>query len=463
MIRLDAKPGVVSAILFVFLDLALIAALDRILEIFVNRYYYRRMRNGNVLRVRSANIPVLTTYLLDKIYLPGNLLALIVKSGVIAIVFLINLNIDSVNVPTFQAVSRRATFGMDPAAYAGDSWPLFTVTRMWKRTQSCFTTKDEVITYYKLAFNLSNGVFLEHDRGVSGVNKSRQYEQEKGSALCLSPEYVLDPISSANVTGCSRVTEDGCHAWIASEREGNLTIAKERPYTNHGVNYTLTYFDQGEVNSTWPEFKNVQLTCVAARLTRKIPRKCLLVSRNGTHTIVEYYWHIRKDGSRRTEIATVLLLRRPGPVFEGDIPISELLCIAVLVRYFGETSFRSDKPDWKLLSARLVSHAQAYTGERESYRVITGDKIVSELSIWAIVVTACLAALTLAVYTSTMVSFHRSPLLQLNCVNGISSMLARKSGLTYNECAVVGLCSEGDKRFRVQVMGNEESNYNNCE
>ena len=154
MVRLDAKPGVVSAILFVFLDLAMIATLDRILEIFVNRYYYRRMRNGNVLRIRSADIPVLTKYLLDKIYLPGNLLALIVKSGAIAIVFLINLDIDSANVPTSKVISRKATYFMDPRAFDGDSWPLFTVTRMYERHESCFTTKDEAITYYKLAFNL---------------------------------------------------------------------------------------------------------------------------------------------------------------------------------------------------------------------------------------------------------------------------------------------------------------------
>ena len=270
-------------------------------------------------------------------------------------------------------------------------------------------------------------------------------------------------MDSANVTGCSRVERGGCDYWIASEREGNLTIAKERPYTNHGVNYTLTYFDQGEVNSTWPEFKNVQLTCVTTRLTREIPRKCLLVSRNGTHTIVELYWHVRKDGSRRTEIPTVLLLRRPGPIFKGDIPFSKLKCAEILVRYFGQTPFLRDKPNWKLLSARMFSYSQVYSGERRSYEVITGSKIVSEFSTRAIVASACLVGLTFVVYALTILSFHRNPLLELNSVNGVSSMLARKSGLTYNDCAVVGLCSEGDKRFRVQVIENDGSNYSNSE
>lgn len=213
-VRLDMQPGVISAILFLFLDLLLIAALDRTLELFLNWYYYWRMRNGKVLRLRRADIPMLTNYLLDKVYLPGNLLALVVKSGAIAIIFLINLDIQSIVVPTSRTTSRKAIFLLDPTPFSGKEWPFYTVPRMEYEIGDCVVAKKEVVTYYQIAFNLQDGVFLEHDRGERPLNRTYQYKPLLNTTLCLSPEYVLEPIPFANVSGCSRVTTADCGAWL---------------------------------------------------------------------------------------------------------------------------------------------------------------------------------------------------------------------------------------------------------
>lgn len=161
-----------------------------------------------------------------------------------------------------------------------------------------------------------------------------------------------------------------------------------------------------------------------------------------------------------TDAPNVLLLRRPGPVFTGDIPFTRLQCIRILSKTYHAIP---ERPDWKVLSKRLITNSQVYHGEIRSYDVKTGTKTVSELSILAIVGACCLAGITFVGCGMVMFSLGRSTIPHINCLDGVSSMLGQRYGQTAPKYAVVGLCSDGDKKNRVKVIGNEDPHFEDCE
>lgn len=443
LIEFDTKPGVIAAAAFLLLDLVLLSVLDKLLELGVNACYYRRMRKGKSVHVRSADVPVLTKFLLDKLYLPPNLVAIVLKAAIIVFIFFVNITINTAEVPVTKSVSRNGTFVMNALRYAGYSTTLDTVQRRNYDLINCVTSDGDQLTYYRVAYDLENGVFLQSDVGKLGVNTTGQYRSLDSSRLCTSPDKVTNGQTFARISGCSPVKAGGCGDGTRKTRYGNLKIASKRPFENLGIRFTITEFEQSQVEATWPEYENVQLTCLTRNITEVIPRRCILLSRNGTHTILELYRHVPRRG--RT-IPTIFATFRPGPVFIGDMPFSHKHCAVVLSKQFNGTKAR----DWKQLSADFVASSAEYVGLKTSYDVIVSTRTVTVIPVWAAVSTCILVSIGVLCRIFAAILLRRSKLPQLNNVNGLSSIIGREQGGEGSGHAVVSLWTEDGIELRVR-------------
>ena len=131
------QPGVISAILFIFLDIFTVGVLDIVLARVVCLVYYRRIQEGTPISVKSADIPGLSNYLLGKWLSWINLFAIFTKLALLGVVLAANISIGSKEATTdFQ--TRDATFVLAPSDEHIDQGLVYTVRRRFESSKSCF-------------------------------------------------------------------------------------------------------------------------------------------------------------------------------------------------------------------------------------------------------------------------------------------------------------------------------------
>lgn len=189
----DVQPGLVSAILFVLLDLFLVGVLDVTLTRIVCIGYYMKVNHGKPLDVRSADVPIVSSFLIGKRFSLVNMFAVFCKVGILVIIFVANAYIDD---KTWSAlVTRSATFSFDAsdAFINANENRVLTVARRDDRMRVCRVLEGtNGIEYYPIRFNLTDNLQLEDDYGQPSVNETAQFSLNDSTIVCLIPDNTPD-------------------------------------------------------------------------------------------------------------------------------------------------------------------------------------------------------------------------------------------------------------------------------
>lgn len=427
MVYFEVQPGIVSVVLFVLFELFGLPILDSFLRIFANVSYYRRIFSGRPVLLKDANFPGITHYLVGKRMDPFNLIATAIKILLLVVIFLIDINLTSRNAILLTPKIRMATFGLNPSDQAWRRRVVYTVLRRFEHSKECVVQNDNALTYYRIAFNLTNGVVLDSDLGQIEINVSGQYVVNDSTIICLAPGRVRESRKLAHVVGCSRGRPQGCTDSTISRRSAEIPIVQDGAdiYGPSG-GFNFTDYDPTAVAATWPEYHNPKLTCLTTFTSRTIQgirklRNCLLVVRNGTHTIAER-WNVRRDEDRNEDY---FVMQYPGAVFEGDLAF-ERYQSADLLRISGV----ADSMTWKSLSSLLVARSSEFVGNDT---VILGrPATVTELPLWAIILGGLSIVCAVIARLFVAITERNDEKPAINTTSGLSSMLWEEHSPTSN-------------------------------
>lgn len=506
------QPGVISALLFIFLDIFTVGLLDIVLARVVCLVYYRSINEGRPISVKSADIPGLSNYLLGRWLSWINLFAIFIKLGLLAVVLTANISIGSKEAQTENEV-RDATFTLEPSdahiKYGMDNDIVYTVRRRYESSKSCFKDGDgdERITYYALRFNLQNNEKLFSDNGTKGVNETASVDVDDASIICMSPDDVNDDDPLITVIGCTRLADhnakndelnnntnsdnnanddnDGRESCLTVVSQTQIKPAPESDHYNVGELYEgeivheYRDYDDETVRSTFPEYKDPLLTCLSTEIgidSTSAPSRythCLLVAfRRGpspsnsskleiNETIVER-WILGPDKNGTAERA--FIMEYPGIRFEGHFDIGRLASARYLQLPFPFTDYRT-------LSGELVAQASHYlylggsaamrSRGRVGRKVYRDHAVVTTVYKFAVAMVAVSVILVLVAFVVTQLYLYKDRRPRFNTINGLSSIVREEhtpSGRSYDEgeSAILGLRFTQDDRMHFGPLSNYE-------
>lgn len=450
MVTIDTQPGVIAAVGFILLDLLMVNVLDKVLGQLVNAYYLRQMRSGRAIHVRSVDVPGITNQLLGKFWQKGNAAVICIKLAIIAFVFMVNLSIQSRIVPRTRSVVLTGTFILDPSDKAWERDVVLTVSKRYLQSKECVVAEGDKLTYYGLAFNLTNGTYIESDVATSGWNTSGQYEVDDSSLICLTPETVTNPKQLAVVTGCTGAPPGQCSQFVRTERDGRIREAAigRLSFMVQNVRVSFVEFYQEDVDRIWSEYKSPRLTCIDIPVTAVSGgsgvRNCILVARNGSHSIVEEYTH--RSGNT---FSLAFIAVGTGAVFLGDFPFERRQCGQVLVQHFLRTV-----GGWKNLSGFMVALASDYAGYKAEYQQKEWPaRTVTEIPLWTVVVSAILMSIVLLSKLGTWFLLRKKNTHSINTIEGISSLMRKGHA---EQPAILGLAMAGEDELAVTFLSDEK-------
>lgn len=507
------QPGVISALLFIFLDIFTVGLLDIVLARVVCLVYYRSINEGRPISVKSADIPGLSNYLLGRWLSWINLFAIFVKLGLLAVVLTANISIGSKEALTEYEV-RDATFTLEPSdahiSYGKNNDIVYTVRRRYESSKSCFKDGDgdERITYYALRFNLQNNQKLLYDNGTKDVNETASVDVDDASIICMSPDDVNDEDPLITVVGCTRLAEHNAkndkrnnntnsnsnNANDDSDgRDSCLTVVSQtqvKPapgddkyktgdlYMGEIVHEYRDYNNE-TVRDTFPEYDDPLLTCLSTEIgidSTAPPSRythCLLVafkrapsSSNSSkmeinETIVER-WILGPDDAGVPERS--FIMEYPGIRFDGHFDIGRLASARYLQLPFPFTDFRT-------LSGELVAQAShyQYLGGNASMRsrgrvgrkIYKDHAVVTTVYKFAVAMVAVSVILVLVAFVVTQLYLYKDRRPRFNTINGLSSIVREEhtpSGRSYDEgeSAILGLRFTQDDRMHFGPLSNYE-------
>lgn len=439
-IQLGVQPGFVAAFYFIVFDLIALSLIDFVLARGVNAYYYRRIMNGYPIKVRSVDIPGVTSFLVDRFYTPISLGMTLIKLGFFAMFFFADLEISSRvtqssttvlnTAQLFFNTSREAfrlTFDMDSKTVVRQ--------RAWERSRACYVQGGENLSYYPISFNFS-------DRNQSQIDFS--------SIRCMTPP-IETSIAPARVIGCSSFLASNCEdeALITLKNTfvpplgdswGRVVLA-DLMYPP--VSYIMEIFDWEQTNSTFPDYVNSTVFCVRTRIgLEDQPRpdytSCLVHMIDSSVTLVEL-WTLSSDG---------LYLERkyPGPLFEGQILIGDGDALKLLSKPLFEAN-------WKHLSGALVADTVEEAQMVQQFSTTEDTGIVTVLSPlgWALAPVPLLVGILLRIVV--FVYFKKDFRPQINSIDGLSSIVREEQeptgrSIDQGRTAVVGLYMRGNSAIR---------------
>lgn len=481
--EVNVSPGYVSAFFFVVFDLVLLTIADTALSIYVSRYYLNRiLRDGRPLRVRSVDIPGVTTFLLgDNIFSSSiNIAALLIKFFILACILLLDLSLDARYDPHIVPAVYFNTYDFDPSE---STWPLRPplyrrVERQWLQARHCRTSPDKTsgeynFTFFPLAYNLSEGGVIDDEvvpllGGVETAIFQNITHIDTHTMVCMNPEIVnvnhnAQPSDArgneflstplVHVLGCSD-TFTTTNTSLATETprcdlKTNVSVSidlpngddyylgmQEIPEGTSVVRFAVRRFPLPVFESQFPSSYHSDpgtiestLTCTTTHYGPTMPdlplnrhkralTGCVFIVRRDESTLVEVWEYRGLVGGR--DVQPYLQRTYRGPVFKGDIPIGKFQAINLL-----QMAIRP--MDWLETSSVLFAESLVYMAlpapVHVRVEVTTRDRYVVSFVPWYAI------SLILCVFTASCVGLivvvaktWKSTLPQLNTINGLSSI-----------------------------------------
>lgn len=423
--EIRVRPGYVSAFYFVLFELFLTSLVDNILSHIVNYLCYRDIYRGIRIDLKSADIPGITACLIGKRISVINILVLMVKCALLAMIFVMDLTIESSEVHSQE--TRSATFMFN----ASDSqWEnqIHIINRPYSRLQYCRKLDLETgeIIYYSAAFNLENGTVLQDE--TSFLHHDNSYNVDGSTFQCLGPNDVYEEyvVSNLRVAGCSTRTKYYCtrrdettKLWQHEFYTGPFIVS---PYTFNRETFddsSIEFMNQTIVDEIWSELNFPTLVCLKKTLPGKAGSKhpygetqtdCLLSGKvSRTETLLEHWRYDSNDSKLHRYYAGVIL--------EGDVDIGRSVRISILW-------YLSRAVDWAVLSSLLLSYSVVYEPiQRRFTRIGEIEYKVTVIPDFAIPLAVSVVALAVIIQLVTCCTIGKDTRPRLNTINGISSVL----------------------------------------
>lgn len=465
--------GALSAMLFILLDVFTVGILDIVLARVVCLAYYRNISEGKPVSVKSADIPGLSNYLLGRSLSVINIVAILTKIGLLAIVLVANITIDAVSFRTINE-SRQATFALSPSdAHIAQNYN-YLVRRRPENMKTCMKVNDDQsITYYEIRFNLANDVVLDDTDYGSASDEEGMYDVDDSTVICMSPSKVANPKKLITVNGCTRINDsdtspNSCLNVIQVKKNAPSDRFVENEEYDGDIKNMYRDYDQDVVDALFEEdgYEKPLFTCLSTKIGIAASGNaidsdfthCLLVSYlpRADETIVERWLLTRTDEDNVFEFT----LEYPGIRFDGNYSIGRLASARYLQLPFPFTDYRT-------LSGELISQAADYrylssgdnnVGKLDALKVGETITIIPKYAI-ALVFGAVAAVIVALLVTVFLLWRDKRP--RFNTINGLSSIVREEhspSGQSYvaGESALLGLKFTRDDRLRFGPLQNED-------
>lgn len=273
----DVSPGILSALLFIIMDILVIGLLDVVLTRVVCIVYFRKVNNGQPIVVKSADIPGLTHFLIGSPWSLVNMVAVLCKIALLAIIFVGNIDIgDDTQRPVNDV--RDATFVIRPNdAILSDPNKDYAVRRRFERSKFCMNRYqgNAILDYYPIRFNLANRAVLEEDVvfDVSDDNIVR-YDIDDETVVCMSPNNTMEEMKLQRVLGCTRLGEEDpsqCKSVVSQNisKPGDYNAISIDPHTTGKVVSEIYKYSEDDINNIfkddYPSFTK-RFTCLATNI-----------------------------------------------------------------------------------------------------------------------------------------------------------------------------------------------------
>lgn len=444
-LELFVQPGVISALLFIFLDIFTVGILDIVLARLVCLAYYRNINEGKPVSVKSADIPGLSNYLLGQSLSPINIVALGTKLVLLGVVLAANMSIQTRGTKT-NIESRNATFAFDPTDNEREVGGNYKVRRRLETSKSCFEEDGDELIYYPLRFNLKNGTVLEGPDFPAAENEKEMYDVDDATVVCMSPSQVGNYESMVTVLGCTRKDPGQCLTVISRNTTKDVSIDYEEGETYSGeITHRYLNFDEAGVRRLWSEYDNPVLTCLTTQIgvTKNSESSkyshCLLVSIEDEEdeTIVER-WILSPAGKGSSKEFDEFVMEYPGIRFKGKVEFGQLAAAQYLELPFPFTDYRT-------LSGDLVAQASKYEYSPKSVELLVKvETPVTVIGYWAVGMVVGSILIVVLGLIITVILLRKDTRPRFNTINGLSSIVREEhepSGRSYTagESAVLGL------------------------
>lgn len=457
MLRIPIQPGFVAAIFFIIVDIVSIALVDYVLCRLSNVGYYVQIYNAKPIRVKSVDIPGVTTYLLHYFLSPLNVVILLFKLAIIALVFFVNLNIDSEVTASSYQTTRTSTYDFDPSDRNLINELDRNVSRRPRDIATCAKvdpSNPDVVVFYRLAFDVYRSPTYDDILDETAY----EYDVNDSTLLCMSPDFVPDGsvMPLVTVVGCSNLTRPNdtqgeCSFWQPVERFFNSTDV----YVLEGSEGTISgylanskvemeYFRLSDesVGFLWPEYYPAIVHCVLLDMGPNIRenlfnryRTCMVVSQKSGQTLVEL-WKL----SFLSETSGKFTRNYAGPIFDRPVNVSVVAAINEMVR--------PKDIAWDTLGKSIVSVSALYQERYLNFSVYEQERIVTIVPTWAVIAGAVLFVMSNIAVIFVNVRFRDDTRPRLNTIDGLSSIareeaLPSKSSLKAGAPVLLGLSKVG--------------------
>lgn len=461
-VRLPLSPGYISAIYFIVFDIIVISMVDVVIARILSRYYYRSIYHGRVITLRGADIPGMTTYLLDAFWSWPNIIARAIKIAIIICIFVIDWEINSAFSRPSSEIFRTARYQFNASQEAWrdafENRSFQTVAYTWQAVRNCHLRSEDSdeIWYYSVAFDLEYNITIEPDGTINAPPWAKHIDKPEvldNTTQCLSPDFVADDfvVMTMQVIGCSELKRSS-HCGFQAPAEGRIsnTVRFDMGgFYLQGLGYHGKFYSETNpsLKGDWSQYEQPELFCIRLPLGLSGQSKdyspCLLISIDGNNnTLVEHWlYNSSSNGFRRTYA---------GPVFDGVLSIGNAKRIDVLVDAlpFLKTGVR-----WDSLSSILVADSMIYKRDGKTITAFGKERIVTTLPGYTLILLIILVSITVfsRIIICYFVGYDSRP--HLNTTDGLSSIAKGESrptgrSLTIGPIPVVGLQSaQKGKRF----------------
>lgn len=451
-LKLEVSAGALSSIYFVLFELIALGLTDSSIAGFVCAQYYKRVYSGHVMRVRSIDIPGITTNMLDSWTIPSNALALMWKLLILGAIFYIDLAIGSAQWQDETHDFRSGSFffkgseeektvdlkAREPFSLkryrTNSSLSLFSREHVRRCRQ--VDTQNFRATFYRVAINHT---------GKTVRNAGSKFVFNDKSVVCMSPEHVTMPSIVAEVRGCSWLMKNDCDNSTHKYHKGALTTPRIFTLMSAMMltgNHTFKFFQMNstQVSMFWPEYHGANVSCAEMLIgspSMKNRSHCVVMARkpNSNDTLVERWQY----DSKRKE----MYQQYAGPVFKGHVDIG-MERMGLLLRY------PEQNLNWETYSSVVVADLAEY--EQNSLQmVIKGKKrTVTNVSMLSIGVAGFLLVVVFIVRIVVYFTIDGDERPRFNCIDGLSSIMREEyipSG-------------KSDRQGRTAFLGNWQDSAN---
>lgn len=447
-LSLNIGNGFVSAFYFIFLDLILLTNLDSILSRFISYRYYRQIYNGQKVKLRSGDIAGVTNFIVGSCLSPLNISALCVKLLFISLVFILDFNIfvEPIN-PTVRVLS---TFGLGPIEFGTgeEFYPM--VARTLDTTKNCYDLqsrrdpKDNTITFYHMAFNLTNGnKFLKNEieaRPPLGLPLKRVFPN-RSTITCLSPRNVEHPKPLVTVIGCSalgRNESSSCNMPANISRKADLhsemfgynslktpdQYSYRHPFTTRNYTFQIFNFQADKLQEAFPEYvgngQETSMFCMKTAFSQRnltvnqtkdnliFTTWCMLKAVHNETTLYER-WDYNQHADKLSRMFA-------GPIFNS-------LFYSPPVQLMFHTMDARLNDNWLSTSQKILQQSLVYKFNDTNITLVRGSPTRTIIPTRAVVlfVIFTLSIVCMQVMVRVFVDKRNNPP-QINTINGVSSI-----------------------------------------